>query len=145
MSCVLEQASDGTSISGWRSFEEEVLLEAMPSSSESIEASVNQQEKSEETNNTSRLTPKSRDAPLVDTSNANSLTEYMSKTTDQNGNVLGEPSKFSSNEEKQHINKPIIHSEEEEIAFLRSLGWKENSDDDEGLTPEEILDFCNKV
>lgn len=40
-----EQASDGasTSGSGWRSFEERVLLESMPSSNESSEASVNQQ------------------------------------------------------------------------------------------------------
>lgn len=38
-----EQASDGASTSGWRSFEEGVLLESMPSSNESSEASVNQQ------------------------------------------------------------------------------------------------------
>lgn len=40
-----EQPSDGasTSASGWRSFEERVLLESMPSSNESSEASVNQQ------------------------------------------------------------------------------------------------------
>lgn len=38
-----EQASDGASTSGWRSFDEGVLLESMPSSNESSEASVNQQ------------------------------------------------------------------------------------------------------
>jgi len=38
-----EQPSDGASTSGWRSFEEGVLLQSMPSSNESSEASVNQQ------------------------------------------------------------------------------------------------------
>ncbi|MCI30239.1 hypothetical protein A2U01_0051448 [Trifolium medium] len=89
---------------------------------------------------------KSRDAPLVDISDANSLTEHRSNITDQNGNVIGEPLKLSSNVEQKHKTKPIIHSEEEEIAFLRSLGWEKNSEDvdDEGLTLEEILDFYDK-
>ncbi|KAL5081814.1 hypothetical protein RYX36_010235 [Vicia faba] len=39
----VEQPSDGASTSGWRSFEEGVLLQSMPSSNESSEASVNQQ------------------------------------------------------------------------------------------------------
>jgi photosystem II P680 reaction center D1 protein len=38
-----EQPSDGASTSGWISFEEGVLLQSMPSSNESSEASVNQQ------------------------------------------------------------------------------------------------------
>ncbi|CAL5438810.1 unnamed protein product [Camellia sinensis] len=37
----------------------------------------------------------------------------------------------------------ILYSEEEEAAFLRSLGWEEeNGGDDEGLTEEEISSFC---
>ncbi|PNY03334.1 hypothetical protein L195_g026661, partial [Trifolium pratense] len=40
---VAEQPSDGALTLDWRSFEEEVLLLAMPSSSESSKASVNQQ------------------------------------------------------------------------------------------------------
>lgn len=37
----------------------------------------------------------------------------------------------------------ILCSEEEEIEFLRSLGWKENGGDDEGdITEEEITTFC---
>ncbi|KAJ8773365.1 hypothetical protein K2173_028542 [Erythroxylum novogranatense] len=35
-------------------------------------------------------------------------------------------------------------SEEEEAAFLRSLGWEENSGEDEGLTDEEIRAFCQE-
>ncbi|KAL5057348.1 hypothetical protein RYX36_028952 [Vicia faba] len=38
-----EQPYDGASTSGWRSFEEGVLLQSMPSSNESSKASVNQQ------------------------------------------------------------------------------------------------------
>lgn len=96
-------------------------------------------------NDTNCLTQKSRDAPLVDISVVNSLTEHSSNITAQNGNVLGEPLKYSSNEEQQYITKPIFHSEDEEIAFLRSLGWEEGSEDDEGLTDEEIRDFYEKV
>ncbi|XP_004504740.1 uncharacterized protein [Cicer arietinum] len=95
-------------------------------------------------NDTNCLTQKSRDAPLVDISVVNSLTEHSSNITAQNGNVLGEPLKYSSNEEQQYITKPIFHSEDEEIAFLRSLGWEEGSEDDEGLTDEEIRDFYEK-
>lgn len=37
----------------------------------------------------------------------------------------------------------ILYSEEEEAAFLRSLGWEEeNGGEDEGLTEEEISSFC---
>ncbi|CAJ2678006.1 unnamed protein product [Trifolium pratense] len=98
-------------------------------------------------NDTSRHTTKSRDAPLVDISDANSLTEHRSNITNQNGNFTGEPLKLSSNVEHKHKTKPIIHSEEEEIAFLRSLGWEKNSEedyDDGGLTLEEVLDFYDK-
>ncbi|KAL1802108.1 hypothetical protein ACET3Z_030755 [Daucus carota] len=35
----------------------------------------------------------------------------------------------------------ILCSEEEEAAFLRSLGWDENAGEDEGLTEEEINEF----
>ncbi|XP_052205287.1 uncharacterized protein LOC127810083 isoform X2 [Diospyros lotus] len=35
----------------------------------------------------------------------------------------------------------ILYSEEEEAAFLRSLGWEENAGEDEGLTEEEITSF----
>jgi hypothetical protein len=36
-------------------------------------------------------------------------------------------------------------SEEEEAKFLRSLGWEENSGEDEGLTEEEINAFIQEV
>ena len=70
----------------------------------------------------------------------NSATDHNSIA--QNDNVLGEPLKFSNNGEKQ--TNPILNSEEEEIAFLRSLGWDENSEEDEALTEEEIQEFYEK-
>lgn len=39
---------------------------------------------------------------------------------------------------------PILHSEEEEARFLRSLGWEETSEE-EGLTEEEISSFYQNV
>ncbi|GMH17433.1 hypothetical protein Nepgr_019274 [Nepenthes gracilis] len=36
-------------------------------------------------------------------------------------------------------------NEDEETAFMRSLGWNPNDGDDEGLTEEEISSFCQKV
>ncbi|GLT27899.1 hypothetical protein SLA2020_028660 [Shorea laevis] len=47
----------------------------------------------------------------------------------------------SSNGEKHPARQVFLGGEEEEIAFLRSLGWDENAGEDEGLTEEEIRDF----
>ncbi|OIW21416.1 hypothetical protein TanjilG_02783 [Lupinus angustifolius] len=57
--------------------------------------------------------------------------------------------RFSDNEEKDPILCATIYPDEEEAAFLRSLGWEENSDEgEEGLTEEEINAFyqeCKKL
>nr|AFK46861.1 unknown [Lotus japonicus] len=47
----------------------------------------------------------------------------------------------SDNEGKDSVLSATIYPDEEEAAFLRSLGWEENSDEDEGLTEEEINAF----
>ncbi|KAK7351147.1 hypothetical protein VNO77_10378 [Canavalia gladiata] len=52
-----------------------------------------------------------------------------------NGNALVELNRLPDNEEKDTI------PDEEEAAFLRSLGWEEDSGEDEGLTEEEINAF----
>ncbi|KAK1440314.1 hypothetical protein QVD17_06139 [Tagetes erecta] len=39
----------------------------------------------------------------------------------------------------------ILHSEEEEARFLRSLGWEETSEEEEGLTEEEISSFYQNL
>ncbi|CAL5213722.1 unnamed protein product [Lathyrus oleraceus] len=56
-------------------------------------------------------------------------------------------SRDSTNEEQQYRANFILSSEEEEIAFLRSLGWEEDNKDnkdDECLTEKEIQDFYDK-
>ncbi|KAK7373101.1 hypothetical protein VNO80_06498 [Phaseolus coccineus] len=60
-----------------------------------------------------------------------------------NGNAHGheEFQRLSDNEEKESIPCATIYPDEEEAAFLRSLGWEENADEDEGLTEEEINAF----
>ncbi|XP_039041657.1 ankyrin repeat and KH domain-containing protein mask-like isoform X2 [Hibiscus syriacus] len=58
-----------------------------------------------------------------------------------NDDVCQEPQRFSNDDKKDFSSTAMVHSDEEEIAFLRSLGWEENSTDDEGLTEEEINDF----
>ncbi|WJX57671.1 hypothetical protein P8452_43203 [Trifolium repens] len=53
-----------------------------------------------------------------------------------------------SDEKKDSISRATVYPDEEEAAFLRSLGWEENSDEDEGLTEEEINAFyqeCKKL
>ena len=50
------------------------------------------------------------------------------------------------NNGKDHSNcNAILCSEEEEAAFLRSLGWEEHARDDGGLTEEEINSWVDKV
>lgn len=43
--------------------------------------------------------------------------------------------------DKNSINDAIFYPDEEEAAFLRSLGWEEHTGEDEGLTEEEISAF----
>lgn len=54
-------------------------------------------------------------------------------------------SRDSINEEQQYIPNFLLNSEEEEIAFLRSLGWDEDDKSEECLTEEEIQEFYDKV
>ncbi|KAF7829881.1 mediator of RNA polymerase II transcription subunit 1-like isoform X1 [Senna tora] len=58
-----------------------------------------------------------------------------------NGKVMEEAHRLPNSEEKDIISSAAIYPDEEEAAFLRSLGWEENSDEDEGLTEEEINAF----
>ncbi|KAE8656305.1 cell wall protein AWA1-like isoform X2 [Hibiscus syriacus] len=58
-------------------------------------------------------------------------------TSTSNGDVCQEPPRFSNDDEKDFM----VYPDEEEAAFLRSLGWEENSAEDEGLTEEEINAF----
>ncbi|KAI4299022.1 hypothetical protein L6164_032517 [Bauhinia variegata] len=98
--------------------------------------------KSSSRNPSSDPHPLSREAPSVDTSCENSLTESSCFT--ESGNACGEPLKFSSNESEHLGTNLILYTDEEETEFLRSLGWEESTGEDEALTEEEIRDFCEK-
>ncbi|KAK7400251.1 hypothetical protein VNO78_11453 [Psophocarpus tetragonolobus] len=101
-------------------------------------------EKSEPcTSNVTGSTLKSRDASSMDTSAQNMLTDCGSIIT-ENGNAANGPLKSSNSGEKKHSSNPFNYPDEKEIAFLRSLGWEESAEDDEGLTEEEIQDFYEK-
>ncbi|XP_047307422.1 uncharacterized protein LOC124910788 [Impatiens glandulifera] len=66
-----------------------------------------------------------------------------------NNNVVKEePKNAAAKAEESVENGKILHSEEEEVAFMRSLGWEEsnyNTEDDEGLTEEEISAFFKHI
>ncbi|XP_057503510.1 uncharacterized protein LOC130787062 isoform X1 [Actinidia eriantha] len=73
--------------------------------------------------------------------------------TKSNGNAfemnresLNDRHEESLNNRKDHSSSnAILYSEEEEAAFLHSLGWEENAEEDEGLTEEEINSFYKDV
>ncbi|KAK1386108.1 mediator of RNA polymerase II transcription subunit 1-like [Heracleum sosnowskyi] len=58
-----------------------------------------------------------------------------------NRDACDRPKKSHDNGETRLSSDVILCSEEEEAAFLRSLGWDENAGEDEGLTEEEIREF----
>ncbi|GMI77166.1 hypothetical protein like AT1G36990 [Hibiscus trionum] len=58
-----------------------------------------------------------------------------------NSDACQEAQRFVDDGEKDMGPVSMIYSDEEEAAFLRSLGWEENSGEDEGLTEEEINSF----
>lgn len=63
--------------------------------------------------------------------------------TISNGNAYDSGlEKLTNNSEQKELNcSSALDPDEEEAAFLRSLGWEENDGDDEGLTEEEIRSF----
>ncbi|KAI3445669.1 hypothetical protein Pfo_002334 [Paulownia fortunei] len=77
------------------------------------------------------------DEPLSVSLSVDQLSEEKADLT-CNGDAC-DAQKYISNGKKHPSSDPII-SEEEEAAFLRSLGWEEN-DDEGGLTDEEISSF----
>ncbi|XP_028775040.1 mediator of RNA polymerase II transcription subunit 1 [Neltuma alba] len=58
-----------------------------------------------------------------------------------NGDAPEGTHRFPDTEEKDFVQSDTVYPDEEEAAFLRSLGWEENSGEDEGLTEEEINAF----
>jgi len=80
-----------------------------------------------------------------ESANPQSLGNGTELTSNGNTHAHEEVQRLSDNEEKETIPCATIYPDEEEAAFLRSLGWEENSDEDEGLTEEEINAFYQEV
>ncbi|CAI9765339.1 unnamed protein product [Fraxinus pennsylvanica] len=92
------------------------------------------------------------DVTVLSTPNAGDAPSFVSPgeshLSDKNGDLTCngdacEGQKYVSNGKKHQNFDPIL-SEEEEAAFLRSLGWEENADEG-GLTEEEISDFYKYI
>ncbi|XP_022747269.1 uncharacterized protein LOC111296982 [Durio zibethinus] len=66
--------------------------------------------------------------------------EHVTVAT-SNGDNCQEAQRFSDDGEKNMSGTAMVYPDEEEAAFLRSLGWEENTGEDEGLTEEEINAF----
>lgn len=62
-----------------------------------------------------------------------------------NGDACEVVQRFSVVGEDNISSSATICPDEEEAAFLRSLGWEENSGEDEGLTEEEINSFYQRI
>ncbi|KAL1820324.1 hypothetical protein ACET3Z_015193 [Daucus carota] len=98
--------------------------------------------------NTSGITPDSGPAvenPCVNKVVGSSPESPCVKT--ENGSKINsngdshEGHEFLNNVEKSSCLDEAVYPDEEEAAFLRSLGWEESSGEDEGLTEEEINAF----
>ncbi|KAL2537088.1 hypothetical protein Fot_18479 [Forsythia ovata] len=86
-------------------------------------------------------TAQAREAQSPVSSSGGHLSEEEGDLT-CNGDA-NERQKCLGNGKKHPISDPLF-SEEEEAAFLRSMGWEENADEG-GLTEEEISDFYRDV
>ncbi|MCD7448266.1 hypothetical protein HAX54_040027 [Datura stramonium] len=90
---------------------------------------------------TAHAIPKDQDASLSDESpRVDQSTEFLGENTCNSDSSNGENSTDTSFPKSD----AILCSEEEEAAFLRSLGWEENADEG-GLTEEEISAFYKDV
>ncbi|GAB4844855.1 hypothetical protein Ancab_038245 [Ancistrocladus abbreviatus] len=86
----------------------------------------------------------------ADSSPVGSSVSPVEKTDEEHKDIVSDPvSPYTKNDSEVKCNgdaymttQSFLHSdEEEEAAFMRSLGWEPNSGDDEGLTEEEINGF----
>ena len=102
--------------------------------------------------NTSAVLPDS--GPAISSSNTESevssapvkshAIENGGQVTGNGGNTCEEVESPAVGEKHLGTNASIC-PDEEEAAFLRSLGWEESAGDDEGLTEEEINAFYQEV
>lgn len=88
--------------------------------------------------NSDKLVTEAATAASVTLQSTDDALSMDNSVTDLLNNVS---QKHLSNRE-QHSNPDVpLYPDEEEVAFLRSLGWEENAGEDEGLTEEEISAF----
>ncbi|PSS02850.1 ADP-ribosylation factor GTPase-activating protein effector protein like [Actinidia chinensis var. chinensis] len=91
------------------------------------------------------------DSSLLDSSFGDQTTEKRNDVK-SNGIASNKARESLNGEHQEHLNNrkdhsncnAILCSEEEEAAFLRSLGWEEHALDDGGLTEEEINSWVDK-
>ncbi|GJY37850.1 hypothetical protein Tco_0424214 [Tanacetum coccineum] len=62
-----------------------------------------------------------------------------------NGETYAVTERPTNNGKDNSSSDAILYSEEEEARFLRSLGWEETAEEEEGLTEEEISSFYRDV
>jgi hypothetical protein len=92
--------------------------------------------------NSDKLVTEAATAASVTLQSTDDALSMDNSVTDLLNNVS---QKHLSNRE-QHSNPDVpLYPDEEEAAFLRSLGWEENAGEDEGLTEEEISAFYVEV
>ncbi|KAF8377004.1 hypothetical protein HHK36_030376 [Tetracentron sinense] len=84
------------------------------------------------------ISPQGSEAPSSDPSGVDGSAGNRVHMT-SNGNDCEESQRYLNNVEKH--SRPYAVGDEEEVAFLRSLGWDENAGEEEGLTDEEINNF----
>ncbi|XP_057497223.1 uncharacterized protein LOC130781864 isoform X2 [Actinidia eriantha] len=98
------------------------------------------------------VVPHDRDSPSLESFAGDQSIEKINDVK-SNGNAFERDRESLNDRHQEPINNgkdhsssnAILYSEEEEAAFLRSLGWEENTEEDEGLTEEEINSFYKKV
>ncbi|KAK3002129.1 hypothetical protein RJ639_022292 [Escallonia herrerae] len=86
--------------------------------------------------------PEGIDASVLEKSDGDQLSEHRGDLSHTGDACDADGPHESLNNGKNHSSSDsILYSEEEEAAFLRSMGWEENAGEEEGLTEEEISAF----
>ncbi|PPD69904.1 hypothetical protein GOBAR_DD33213 [Gossypium barbadense] len=86
----------------------------------------------------SSTTEKSEVTKNVDSPSMTTHANENGSAATSNGDTCQEAQRFSDDGEKNMSSYAMVHPDEEEAAFLRSLGWEEHSGDDEVHETEAI-------